>query len=405
MQMLNYTWSKAGYWILGAGLAVAALSWRSSLSGSPTGIGRVLGVMTVGQTTEASKAKGVWLDLNPTRVEGHQKCLDCHRSELAAWQKTKHATTAFDLLRSANALKYAKALDIKTEDIRRNSMCLQCHATQQTDDLLGPVVIQGISCESCHGGSGGQDGWLNAHAVYGPTGTRRNEETLDHRTQRLSRCETAGQVRSDNPFQMARNCLACHIIPDEKLVLAGHPAGKLEFELLGSSQGEVRHNFHMNQRQNAEISTLWSDPQWREGQVPGTAAGRKRIVFILGKVADLHVSLRNIAAASEVNEYTASMQARVAVNKELLLVISEFAPVPEMASIAEVVATLEDSVFEELNDDNRKLLNEAATKLAEHGRLFGQKYDGSKLNEDADILKQLDELISQSAPVGKPYQP
>ena len=78
-------------------------------------------------------------------------------------------------------------------------------------------------------------------------------------------------------------------------------------------------------RQNAEISTLWSDPQWREGQVPGTAAGRKRIVFILGKVADLHVSLRNIAAASEVNEYTASMQARVAVNKELLLVISDFA--------------------------------------------------------------------------------
>ncbi|MEO8498904.1 MAG: multiheme c-type cytochrome, partial [Planctomycetota bacterium] len=139
--------------------------------------------------------------VDPSRVEGHAKCVDCHRQEIRAWQASKHATRAFDLLRTApTSVEYANKLGIRPADIARNSLCTTCHGTQQRDEAERLHVLTGVSCEACHNASGGESGWLNAHAVYGPRGTRREEESAEHYAQRTATCQTAGQLRSTNAY-------------------------------------------------------------------------------------------------------------------------------------------------------------------------------------------------------------
>ena len=330
--------------------------------------------------------------VDPARIEGHQKCVDCHASELKAWFASKHATRAFDLLRTApTSRQYAQRLGIRPEDIARKSLCVNCHATPQIDHGGRSRVISGVSCEACHNGSGGEDGWLNPHAVYGPPGTRRNQETDRHYAQRRETCRQAGQLGSSELYDLAKRCFACHVVGDEALADAGHDHGD-GFELVEKMLGEVRHNFFLDPADNAEVATLWTDSQ-RQG--PGrTAAGRKRVMLVVGQLVDLETSLINLTGASEENDLSDLMIERIedafAFLAEDLLEELEDTELPEIEEVVDVV----EPVLERLDDDgydprDRQLYLDAAAEVARVARGFAQR-DGNNLQEidELDLLPE-----------------
>jgi hypothetical protein len=330
--------------------------------------------------------------VDPTRIEGHGKCIDCHKLEVKAWLASKHATRAFDLLRTApTSRKYAENLGIRRVDIARKSLCVNCHATPIVDPAGRRSVLSGVSCEACHNASGGEDGWLNRHAVYGSRGTRRQQESDSHYQDRAAACETAGQFRSENLYQLVKRCFACHVVSDESLVEADHDHGD-GFEVVSKMLGEVRHNFFLDQTANAEVATLWTDTL--RHAVGRTAVGRKRVAFIVGQLVDLETSLRSLATASEENDFTDLMIDRIdealALLAEDLLEEVEDTELPE---IEQAVAAAE-PVFERLDDDgfaaeDKRVYLEAASQVGRAAEAFAAR-DGSKLEEidDLDLLPE-----------------
>jgi hypothetical protein len=251
------------------------------------------------------------MPVDPARLEGHDKCVDCHRAEFAAWQTSHHAIETFDMLRTGDYAKqsagFCQKLGIPLKEIAKSSICIRCHATRMEESSGVTQVLPGVSCEACHGASGGDDGWLNLHAVYGPNGTPREAETAEHREMRVDRCVRAGQLRVDNPFRLAGACYRCHIIWDQQLVdVAEHPSASERFEFAAWSLGEVRHNFHFDQSHNALVSTLWANPvdQQRDAKLQD----RLRLMFLAGKLAQLQVALGNRALATSDGDFAADME-------------------------------------------------------------------------------------------------
>ncbi|MBI1902579.1 MAG: hypothetical protein HYS13_15870 [Planctomycetia bacterium] len=342
-------------------------------------------------------------EIDPTRIEGHEKCVDCHKTELRAWSASKHSTRAFDLLRAApTALEYATKLGITPENIARKSLCVECHATPQHDAASGRVtVLPGVSCETCHNPSGGTDGWLNAHAVYGPPGTKREEESPAHYEERMARCREAGQLRTSDLYLLAKRCFSCHVVDDEKLAQAGHEHPKGDFELVEKSLGEVRHNFFIDPAKNAQASTLWIDPLRHS---PGrSAAGRMRAMFVVGKLVDLETSLRSLATATKDDDFSSKMEKRIskafAVLSEDLLAELKRTKLGELEQLVkDIQPTLEKLGADGFSTDDRRLYLEAAGKVARAATQFADR-DGSELGE-------LDELdLIPKGPFDGVFQP
>ena len=72
----------------------------------------------------------VYVSAAPTYV-GASKCKMCHKVEYQSWEKTKHA----------QATEVAKA----STEWKFETACLQCHATDASEDFPG------VQCEACHG--------------------------------------------------------------------------------------------------------------------------------------------------------------------------------------------------------------------------------------------------------------
>lgn len=326
-------------------------------------------------------------DVDPARIEGHEKCIDCHAQEVKAWLASKHATRAFDLLRTSPTSRgYAAALGIRPSEIARKSICVSCHATPRQDHAGKPAVISGVSCEACHNASGGDDGWLNLHAVYGPRGTRREEESEAHFASRQANGEQAGQFRSSNAYHLVKRCFACHVVSDEALVEADHDHGD-GFEVVEKMLGEVRHNFFLDRHQNADVATLWTD-SLHHG-MGRTAAGRKRVLFIVGQLVDLETSLRSLAKATEDNDFFELMFDRIdeafGLMEDVLDELDE-TEVPEIESVVELV----EPIFEKLDDDgfapdDKNVYLDAAKKIAQVAEAFAAR-DGNKLAAIDDLL-------------------
>jgi len=250
-------------------------------------------------STRRSPAPKTWKGVDPDRIIGVQECSQCHRSESLAWMKMRHHDSHL-LLLTPGAKEYAKALGIDPATIRQADACIRCHATAQTDSRGRTRAVAGVSCESCHGESGGDDGWLNAHAVYGPNGTSFEQESGEHSKWRLQRTKKAGMIQSSQIYETVQRCLDCHLVRNEALVNAGHSIGR-EFELAGRTSGEVRHNFHENPRLNAGGPTLWAR---RTG---GSFAARRRTKFVVGLLAELESSLLAFSQIQVDSDYSQSL--------------------------------------------------------------------------------------------------
>ncbi|MFP6665792.1 MAG: multiheme c-type cytochrome [Pirellulales bacterium] len=274
-------------WLICFGVATAVVA--SSLAEPPAESPPATAEKPAQPTSGATIAAG--------KVEGHASCIDCHRSEVSAWLASKHASSVFDLLRSKSGDEYAKKMGIRPGDVTHSSMCVNCHGTPRIDAAGRHRTIAGISCESCHNPAGGEDGWLNAHAVYGRKGTRRVQETDEHYAERADRCRKAGQLRSANIYLMAKRCYECHLVGDEKLVNeAKHRSADQGFEVLKEMLGDVRHNFHLDQKQNAMVSTLWTNHRSKKGR---TDEERHRVVYVVGQLVAAETILRNAAKAKD----------------------------------------------------------------------------------------------------------
>ncbi|MCA9121910.1 MAG: hypothetical protein H6822_26770 [Planctomycetaceae bacterium] len=323
----------------------------------------------------------------PEKVFGRQACQVCHASEAAAWEQSSHNKKAWSLLDHPKAAGFAKAMGVT--DIKGDSLCTQCHGTQQKK--AGKLVVfEGNSCESCHGGAGGAGGWLFKHFDFG-TGRRptnsskidefladRAKETPEHRAARDASVKATGMNRSADAFELASNCLQCHLVPNEKLVEAGHPMST-RFEFVEWAQGEVRHNFLLNAKVNAEVPTNWSDRN-----PGGTVEGRKRLMFVAGQLADLEVSLRSRAKATETKRGSLGDEA----NDRILDLKEELADhnLDALKPVLAAVEAVDKNSLKEVTAGDMSTYTKAADAVAAAAKRFVAAHlDGGGLPDSIDI--------------------
>ncbi|MCA9261715.1 MAG: cytochrome c family protein, partial [Planctomycetales bacterium] len=176
------------------------------------------------------------LRCDPAKVMSHEACAKCHEKEIAQWKTTPHFATFEALHRLPEAKEIADKLGLRS--VKRNEVCTKCHYTSQEIDGRARIVA-GVSCESCHGSA--RD-WIEIHSDYGGKDVAKEQETAEHRQTRLKTSVDAGMNNPHNLYLVARQCLACHTSPDERLVnVGGHAPGSIDFELVAWSQGMVRH--------------------------------------------------------------------------------------------------------------------------------------------------------------------
>lgn len=313
-------------------------------------------------------------------IMGYARCMECHKSEVAAWQHSTHSNTSARLA-DPKAAKFAATLGIA--DVEQ-SLCTNCHGTERGDADVALIGYGNVSCETCHSPSGPEKstkGWFSVHSLPA--------EKLPA-DKRIALCDAAGMNRSADIYDLAKNCYQCHTVMNEKLVdVAEHPAGKPEFDFLNWAQGEVRHNFQADQTTNAEAPTTWlkADPA-------RTAQARKRLMFIAGKIADLEVNVRKRATAGDLSgRYAQAASARIAAALEMLGLVQEIAPTDDVAAVIKIGEAVKGS-------DDQATLTKAADAIGKWGAHFVATHKtGEKIAALDDILPDL------LQPQGTPYQP
>ncbi len=301
------------------------------------------------------------LRCDPAQVLGADSCAKCHEKEVQQWKLTPHYATFEALHRKPEAKAIAKRLGLSS--VKRNETCVKCHYTQQQKGERVRVV-SGISCESCHGAS---KNWVALHNDYGGPNATKEMESAEHRQQRIDASVAAGMNNPANLYLIARQCLACHTTPDEKLVnVGGHTPGSRDFELVAWSQGIVRHNF------------------LRTGGTANAMAGqgRLRVMYVVGVMADLEASLRATAQATTKATFGISSAQRSARLKRKLLEIQQLTDDPH------VQQALDAALSAPLKLNQRESLLAAAQAIGQAAFAFAEKADGRNLAAIDSLLPQ-----------------
>jgi hypothetical protein len=289
---------------------------------------------------------------DPTKTLTSAACARCHTAEFGVWRQTPHAGTIDTLHRNPAASEIARKLGASS--VKRNDLCLDCHYTSQNQDGI-TRIIEGISCESCHGA--GQD-WVDVHSDYGGPGVTRGTEPAEHRSQRIERSIALGMRNPENLYLVARSCLQCHTVPNERLVnVGGHAAGSADFELVAWSQGIVRHNF----LRSGNTTNAPSSPE------------RLRVMYVVGLIADLEFSTRATASATERSTYGLAVAGRAAATALKLYEIQQVIRDPHVQQALEAFADAE------LKANNAAQLASIADAIAQAGLRFAAAADGGQL--------------------------
>ncbi len=296
---------------------------------------------------------------DPTKVVTVEACAKCHGQAVMGWRQTPHFQTFEKLHRNPRAKEIVKKLGLKGS-IKRNDVCIGCHYTvQKQGDRLR--AVSGISCESCHGAA--RD-WVNGHSDYGgPTATKA-AETEAHRANRIAKAIENGMNNPKNLYSIARGCLTCHTVPNEKLVnIGGHQAGS-DFELVAWSQGTIRHNFlRTDGKSNARSSQE-----------------RLRVMFVVGLMADLELSTRATAKATSKSTYGVTSAQRAA------KVATKLYEIQQKIKNSHLQNALEAFAQAELRVGNAKQLNQIANEIMKWGNQFATQTNGAKLGAIDGLL-------------------
>lgn len=289
---------------------------------------------------------------DPGKVVAAESCAKCHAQAVQTWKRTPHFQTFEKLHRDPRAKEICGKLGL-SGSIKRNEVCKDCHyTTQKQGDRLR--VVSGISCESCHGAA---LDWVNIHSDYGGPTASQQSETASHRQSRLDRSIKAGMRNPKNIYSIARSCLNCHTVPNEKLVnVGGHKAGS-DFELVSWSQGMVRHNFlRTGSNENAKNSQ-----------------SSLRVMFVVGLIADLEFSTRATSQATSRNRFGLSSAGRAA------SVAVKLYQIQQQVKNSQLQAILEAFARAELCSNNQAQLEQIADTIRQHGLNFAETCDGSTL--------------------------
>ena len=279
---------------------------------------------------------------DPAKVTGPDKCKDCHERPFYAWKETHHHQTLTQLYTNKVEEMRVK-LDIPSA---RGELCRDCHFTPVNEGGKTSVFKTfGTSCESCHGAA---LEWADKHGNKG--------QSRDQLQESFQKCDLLGMTRPANIYTLAANCFGCHIVADEKIVnIGGHPLGG-DFELVARTQGEVRHNFSADPKENAEAK-----PE------------RKRLFFVVGRLLDLEYSLRAAAKATKEGKFATEAANRV---NAALAHLKEVPQKPELPELKEALAAASSA---EPKAGNSQPLLAAADKVSELAKRFAKAHDGSKL--------------------------
>ena len=209
--------------------------------------------------------------------QGEQVCAECHEAESSIWEETKHAQSFGAVHKAEKAGDILKAAG-GSPNMKRNSVCTQCHYTMvQSDAQAAPVAKSGPSCERCHGAS---SDYVKIHNNYGGPNMKAADETPAHKTERLQKAAKAGMQWPSDKYAIAGNCMGCHGLTNPnvdkailaKMLAAGHPDGSA-FELVRYSQGNVRHRFYPpKMTENATLDTPALAQMYMQGQAASLVA-------------------------------------------------------------------------------------------------------------------------------------
>ena len=307
---------------------------------------------------------------------GHQKCTECHQAEVNAWKASPHFTKSHQLLttKAEEAQKFASKLGLSGA-VTSHTLCASCH---------GDVRERGNSCESCHGGAGkkgDKQGWFTAHSYFGrgldpKNRNARNKEVAANYQKRMKYCDAMGMRRSGNVYALAKNCFECHTVPNEKLVQAGHPAGKTGsagIEFVEWAQGAVRHNFQANQEENALAPTVWLTNRFTEQQ--RTVDGHRRLMYVAGLLADLEVSLRSRGQATARGNFLDNANKRILAAKGDLEDVDKKVEIAEVKTALDAVKSLKRNTLRKL--DGNINFAQIAGNVGKAGNKLATSHDGS----------------------------
>lgn len=286
-------------------------------------------------------------------VLGYEACAKCHQNEVATWKQTPHHKTFREMHRNSEAKGIADRMGLRS--IKRGEVCIQCHYTQQDDGSGKTRAISGISCESCHGAA---KDWIGLHNDYGGPSVTKEQESAAHKTERRTRAIAAGMHNPMNMYLIARSCLNCHTVPNEKLVnVGGHVAGSKGFDLVGWSQGTIRHNFVRGNGVNTPSSP-----------------DRTRLMYVVGLMTDLEYSLRATAKATALETYGFSMASRAHALRVKLAQLQTSIQNQYLQPAVDAALNVK------LKTENQDKLIEAANQVGAAAYAFAENVDGSQLS-------------------------
>ncbi|MBL27232.1 MAG: hypothetical protein CMM50_06750 [Rhodospirillaceae bacterium] len=252
-----------------------------------------------------------WLGMAPASMAeptfvGPEKCQECHKEEHKVWEGTKHFESFREVHRAKGAREIAEATGER--NMRRSDVCTICHYT-----VIDDRAEAGPSCESCHGPA---SEWIEIHNDYGGKEVKREQETPEHKAERMAKAAAAGMIWPTEKFDVAMNCNGCHGLANPKLsgenvalmLDNDHPI-KPDWNLVAYSQGSVRHRFYPP---DVNTNQKMSEPELAR-------------LFVTGKIAKL-LSATQAMGKTDHAKYVEAQQARIADAKSGLAPVS----VPEV---------------------------------------------------------------------------
>lgn len=295
------------------------------------------------------------------RIVGAAECQKCHAQHYDVWKQTRHYRTFIQeegsplppLHRRPRAKEIAERLGL--DSITRNSTCWGCHyTTQEVEGTVKPTA--GISCEQCHGGA---KDWLTKHYDYGRRGKDREPDA--HKKERFESTAEQGMIWPSQVYAIISNCYDCHSIPNEELVNKGGHPDSSDFEIISYLNGEVRHSFYNDSKQNLEMSQ-----------------NRKRLFYVTGQCVELECNMRGTGKATRKDVFGISHALRVQAVYERLVKINAALKLPEIDEMLAAVPKKPGGGLK-MKINEQKELDDAADKVRAAILKMLQKHDGSQL--------------------------